>query len=153
MRSKVLDGHLQIAVLAVLGPQLADLPMGVYFSLAEHLAAVAALAVAMVLLLVVLEKVLIVHFSAGGALEDVPAAVAEVRGRFGDGDLLAAVGADLALFHRAIILMVEDIPFKSQIYRSCHKHPRLGYPYFYQPAFIISSIINLHDALITPFTL
>lgn len=80
MRIEVLNRHVQIAVLAVLRPQLANQPMSVDLILAEHPSAMVALAVAMVLFLMVLQKILIVHLPAGGALEDVSAAVPEVRG-------------------------------------------------------------------------
>jgi hypothetical protein len=58
-----------------------------------------ALGVGMKLFLVVLQKVFVVHLPTSGALDDVPATVAEMRGCFGSRNGLAAVGAVLSLFH------------------------------------------------------
>lgn len=68
MRIEVLNRYVQVAVLAVLGPLVTHQPVRAYLIFAEHLAAMAAPAVAVVLFLMVLQKVLIVHLAAGGAL-------------------------------------------------------------------------------------
>jgi hypothetical protein len=80
MGIEVLGGYVEVAVFAELGLHEADDGVLVDFALLEHLSAVGALDRTVELLLVVFQKVFIVHFPAGGALDDVPAAVAEVRG-------------------------------------------------------------------------
>lgn len=96
---KVFGGNIELAIFAKLGLHVAGLGMLIDFVFLEHLTAMFAFGCSVKLLLVVVKKVLIVHFSASWAFDDVSATVAEMRGRFGDWDVLAAVGASLSLFH------------------------------------------------------
>jgi hypothetical protein len=79
----ILNGNIQLTILAILGFGRADIFVLCYFIGLKCFFAVLAWSHFMEFLLVILLKVNIEHLSAGGALFNIPPAVAKMCGNFG----------------------------------------------------------------------
>lgn len=95
VRGEGVDGDVEFAVLAKLGLVLASFFVLFVVGLGEVLGAVGAFLFSVKLLLVLLLEVDVEHLAAGLAFLDVAAAVAEVRGYLGLGEIFEAVVASL----------------------------------------------------------
>lgn len=87
----LVDGHVKLAVLAELGHAAAGYSVLVHVSRCKLFLTELALGLLVELLLVLFLTVNVIHFTTGGALLDIPAAVSEVRGDLGLRELLQAV--------------------------------------------------------------
>ena len=96
---KVFSGNIEVAILAMLRLHEAILGMLINLAFFEHFAAMLAFWCGVKLLLMVFQKVLIVHLPTGRALYDVSATVPEMCGWFWDGNGFVAVRTGLSLFH------------------------------------------------------